>query len=124
MKGFNWSEERANEHNRKVARMRSKGRGASTVPEDESVHEHADETEDGFAKSIPQVIVRFTHRTRRLADADAYIGKWFLDGLVEAGILRDDSPQYVQEVRHRQVKIEQWEEEQTIIELIAVEIAA
>jgi Holliday junction resolvase RusA-like endonuclease len=51
---------------------------------------------------------------RRLADVDNLCGKYFIDGLMEAGILRDDSPEHVKEVTFTQ---EKGEPERTIITL-------
>lgn len=56
------------------------------------------------------------HSTRtRLADADGISGKAALDGIVAAGILRDDSAEFVQAVEHRQEKGKQ-EETRIVIE--------
>jgi hypothetical protein len=53
---------------------------------------------------------------KRLADADGISAKAAIDGLVLAGILPDDSPKYVKEVRYSQ---EKGEPEETIIEIKA-----
>lgn len=58
---------------------------------------------------------------QRLADADGTSAKAAIDGLVHCGILADDSPRFVEEVRYRQVKVKSKEEEQT--QLIIEEIA-
>lgn len=49
---------------------------------------------------------------KRLADSDGVSGKACIDGIVLAGILPDDSPQYIKEVSYSQ---EQAGEESTII---------
>jgi hypothetical protein len=51
----------------------------------------------------------------RLADADGISGKAAIDGLVAAGILRDDSAKEVREVRYRQVKVKNASDEKTEI---------
>lgn len=51
---------------------------------------------------------------RRLADCDGISGKAAIDGLVHAGILKDDSTKYVKEVTFSQ---ERGKEEKTIITL-------
>lgn len=43
---------------------------------------------------------------QRLADADGISAKAAIDGLVEAGVLADDSPQHVSEVWYRQERSE------------------
>lgn len=53
---------------------------------------------------VAPVRITFVHTRKRLADIDGLSGKAAIDGLVEAGILESDSPQQVEEVRHRQVK--------------------
>lgn len=55
-----------------------------------------------------------------LADADGISAKAAIDGLVLARIIVDDSPEYLEEVRHRQVKVEKVEEEQTVLEIVSV----
>lgn len=49
---------------------------------------------------------------KRLTDADGISAKAAIDGIVHAGILKDDSPQYVKEVTYSQ---EKGEPEETII---------
>lgn len=114
-----WDDAKVKAHNERIRRERAgahSGTGAST--NNESVHQNADETPRDAPEPLPQVVIRFTHYSRRTPDADSGIGKWFVDGIVEAGILPDDSPEFVKEYRHRHVKIETWEEERTMIELI------
>jgi Holliday junction resolvase RusA-like endonuclease len=49
----------------------------------------------------------------RLCDADGISAKAAIDGLVHAGILQDDSPEFVHEVRYLQVKVKNKSEEET-----------
>jgi len=51
-----------------------------------------------------QVRISFYHTRKRLADIDGLSGKAAIDGLVAAGVLADDTPQQVAEVRHYQTK--------------------
>jgi len=48
--------------------------------------------------------VTFVSVRKRLADLDNLCGKGVLDQLVRERVLQDDSPEWVQEIRHRQVK--------------------
>ena len=64
------------------------------------------------------VCVSFHSVRKRLADIDGISGKAALDGLVISGVLPDDSPKYVQEVRHTQ---EQGKVEKTIITIYEIE---
>ena len=50
------------------------------------------------------VRVTFIHYRKRLCDVDGLSGKAVLDAIVTSGILADDSPGEIAEVRHRQVK--------------------
>jgi hypothetical protein len=52
---------------------------------------------------------------RRFTDSDGRSAKFAIDGLVEAGVLTDDSPQYVESVEYRQVKVGSRSEEKTEI---------
>lgn len=62
----------------------------------------------------PVRVVIHSYR-KRLTDADGISAKAAIDGLVKAGLLKDDSPKYVEEVTYRQYKSK---EEKTIIEII------
>jgi hypothetical protein len=56
------------------------------------------------------------HSSRhRLADSDGISGKAAIDGLVHAGLLRDDSPKEVKKTEFTQEKIAKSEEEKTVI---------
>lgn len=59
------------------------------------------------------VCVHFHSIRRRLADSDGISGKAALDGIVKAGLLQDDSPQFVEKVSHSQEKSK--ESEKTVI---------
>lgn len=48
--------------------------------------------------------ITVVHTRKRLADPDGLSAKAIIDGIVEAGILPDDSAKQITEVRHRQVK--------------------
>jgi hypothetical protein len=75
---------------------------------------------DGYARTdeAEEVHPRFSivvhHRSRRIADATGRSHKAVVDGLVRSGLLPDDSPVYVKEIK------ETWEQrnnEETIIEI-------
>jgi Holliday junction resolvase RusA-like endonuclease len=57
-----------------------------------------------------------SHRTR-LADADGISAKAAIDGLVHAGVIRDDSTKEVREVSYLQVKVKNKNEEKTVIQI-------
>lgn len=63
------------------------------------------------------VSIHVHSRRFRLCDADGISAKAAIDGIIKAGILPDDSPEYVKEVRYTQEKIKKPEYEETIITL-------
>lgn len=77
------------------------------------------QAEQGLPFNTPVSITVISYRTR-LADTDGISAKAAIDGLVHCGILRDDSPKEVSEVRYRQVKVKNSSEEKTVIEIEAV----
>ena len=88
----------------------------------EPVAGHASlEAKEGQRFNSPVRITVVSYRSR-LCDADGVSAKASIDGLVHAGILPDDSPQFVAEVCYRQVKVKNREEEKTL--LIIEEITA
>lgn len=56
----------------------------------------------------------------RLLDGDNIFGKYIIDSLVRAGLLRDDSPAWVK-VQTCQVKVDMHAKERTHIEIFTVE---
>lgn len=70
----------------------------------------------GKAFTTPVRITVISYRSR-LADADGISAKAAIDGIVHAGILADDSPKEVVEVRHLQHKVKNKEDERTEIEI-------
>ena len=49
---------------------------------------------------------------KRLRDPDGNFCKYIVDSIVDIGLLQDDSPKYIQEIRYRQVKSK---EEKTVV---------
>lgn len=58
--------------------------------------------------------IRIHSKRKRLTDADAIIGKWVIDALVNAGIIHDDNPSHISEVSYTQEKVAP-DNEETII---------
>jgi len=63
------------------------------------------------------VDIRIVSYRTRLADADGISGKAAIDGLVHAGVIRDDSPKEVREVSYAQIKVKNKEDEKTVIQI-------
>ena len=68
----------------------------------------------GAAFDTPVSVEIVSYRSR-LADADGISAKAAIDGLVMCGILSDDSTKEIREVRYRQVKVKNANEEKTEI---------
>jgi hypothetical protein len=93
---------------------------ADSVANMESVIGHASlEAKEGTRFDSPVRITVVSYRSR-LTDADGASAKAAIDGLVHSGVLQDDSPEFVAEVRYRQVKVKNRSEEKT--ELIIEEL--
>ncbi len=61
--------------------------------------------------------IKVHSRRKRLADPDGISAKAVIDGIAEAGILKDDSTEFVKEVSFTQEKCKTDAEEETIIEI-------
>ena len=62
-----------------------------------------------------KVIIEIMHHRHRLADPGGISYKATIDGIVDAGILPDDSSEEIEEIRERQKKISNGKPEITII---------
>lgn len=78
---------------------------------------------EGEAFDAPVNILVTCYRSR-LADADANSVKWCLDAIVSAGVLRDDTPKEIAEIRYRQIKVASKTEERTTLEIVKADDAA
>lgn len=65
----------------------------------------------------PPVIITVTSYRHAKHDQDGVSAKAAIDGIVQAGILPDDSRDEVEEVRFRSVKVTSKTKEKTIIEI-------
>lgn len=83
--------------------------------EQNTSHEPLGEEETKRLDSPVRVIIH-SYR-KRLCDSDGISAKAAIDGLVKAGILKDDSPKYVKEVAYRQYKSD---EEKTVIDIESI----
>jgi Holliday junction resolvase RusA-like endonuclease len=64
-----------------------------------------------------RVDIRIVSYRTRLADADGISAKAAIDGLVHAGVIRDDSTKEVREVSYCQIKVKNKNEEKTVIQI-------
>ena len=72
---------------------------------------------DTGEKMDKRVRIHFHSKRKRLIDPDGLYAKAALDGIVESGLLSDDSAECVKEIIYTQEKIQNWEKEETIIRL-------
>lgn len=72
----------------------------------------------GFDSRVCITVVSYR---QRLCDADGISAKAAIDGIVHCGVLQDDAPQFVEEVRYKQVKVKSKEDEQTQIIIEAID---
>ena len=69
----------------------------------------------GLNRPVSIVVYSYRHR---LADSDGLCGKYVVDAIISTkSILPDDSPEYVESVTHKQVKIGKGEQEKTVVEI-------
>ena len=77
-------------------------------------------SEEAYTGFVSQVDVRVHQARHRLCDPDGASVKAVLDAIVAAGLLRDDGPEEVREVRFTQERIGTDQVEYTRVELIPV----
>lgn len=63
------------------------------------------------------VCVLVTHHRKRLVDTGGASEKWAMDAIVRAGVLKDDSAKYIEDIRHKQIKVKKGEQEKTVFEI-------
>ena len=74
-------------------------------------------------KAFTQAVrLDFVHYRYKLADPDGLSVKAVIDGIVEAGLLRDDSAKEIDSISHKQVKISRKEEERTVLTIEEVAV--
>lgn len=81
----------------------------------ESSFSHASMGEKEIKRLNTPVVICIHSARKRLCDADGVSAKAAIDGIVHSGLLSDDSPTYVKEVRYTQ---EKGSEEKTIITIL------
>lgn len=68
--------------------------------------------QNGAKKQNPRYSLSVLHYRKRLIDLDNLSIKAALDAIVRSGVLPDDSPKFIKEIRHEQIKSK---EEKTVI---------
>ena len=116
---MNWTEEQLNDYLKQGGKLKPDPKNrialASSNMEPVAGNEPMAKEE---SQGLPTPCRLHFHSVRkRLADADGISGKACIDGIVHAGLLPDDSAEYVKEVSYSQ---EKGKEEYTVIEIYEV----
>lgn len=106
-----WTHEEVAEHLRK---FKTDDHPAVRAPDLESNPSDGPAAKNAAKKIHPRFSITVHHRSRRLADPSGRCFKFAVDGIVRGGILPDDSPIYVKEIRET---FEQRKNDETIIEI-------
>ena len=73
---------------------------------------------EAFESPVSILIHSYRHR---LCDPDGISGKWWIDAIVKAGILANDTTEEIKEVRFKQTKIKKTEAEKTVFIIQEIE---
>jgi len=109
--GNTWTDEEVRHHMRKFAR---KDRAPVSPPDSQSDLPDALGAKKQAVPVDQRFRVRVISRGRRLADTDGNSAKAVLDGITKAGIWRDDSSRFIEEISFTQEKAKG---DQTVIEV-------
>ena len=74
--------------------------------------------DEAFNKRVVVTVHSFRYR---LADPDGLCAKYHIDSIVDSGLLADDTPKEIKEVRFKQTKIKKPETEKTVVTLQEIE---
>lgn len=100
---------------RRVTRGQRSGGIAGKASDLECVIGHESlETCEGQALNAQADLLVVSYRCR-LADMDGVSAKAAIDGCVHRGILRDDNARWIREIRYRQIKVKNQEDEKTLL---------
>lgn len=97
MSGIRWTEE-----DYAVWKAKSDNRPAVSAPDVESDSQHGSTAAHVDQEVHSRVCIHVHSKRRRLADPDGISAKAAIDGLVKAGVLRDDSAKYIEAVTFSQ----------------------
>ena len=98
-----------------LAKTRGRGKASLSFTDLEQAAGYASVVAQGATPFNSPVSIHFHSTRKRLVDADSVSAKAVIDGIVHAGLLQDDSPQFVAEVSYSQEKTGKDEEEETIV---------
>ena len=97
--------------------FKAKNRPADRTAKLEPNPRHAIKAKNAAKETHPRFRMQFTHRSKKRADPGNRCYKWVVDGIVQAGILGDDSWEWITEIRESEEKSNI---EQTLIELYEI----
>jgi hypothetical protein len=98
---------------KRFGRVRDRTANRDAKLESAVEHERV-EANEGPAFDSPVDVFVNHYRTRLLDPSNCCI-KAAEDAIVAGGVLRDDSAKEVREVRHRQIKVKDYEDEKTVV---------
>lgn len=102
--GIRWSAQEYETWLYKQARGQGANNSALPVADAKRDPNHEPATKNAAQEVYPGYRIRFHSRRRRLCDPDGLYSKAALDGIVRGGVLPDDGPGFVKEVRYSQEK--------------------
>lgn len=114
-----WDEQKVREHNERIKKSRVRNPSSVTEPEPDS--SDAAKAQNETQAFNARVNITFTVYRHRLLDPDNNFTKHIVDTIVNSGLLRNDTPDEIEEVRYRQVKVPNWETEKTVVLIESVE---
>jgi len=106
-----WTEEELAAY---LQKFKGNDRAAVRAPDVESNPSDGHAPKDAPEEVHSRFSITINHRSRRLADATGRSHKAAVDGIVRGGLLPDDSPVYVKEIKET---FDQRNNEETIIEI-------
>ena len=99
-----WTQEQVDAHQAKVRRQKNETNiSLSTTNVEQGTGNESLATQKAQGFDGP-VSIRIHSKRKRLTDSDGACSKYLIDAIVDAGLLRDDSPKEVKEVTHSQEK--------------------
>lgn len=101
----------AKEQNERKERTKTRSKKSHRIINDRTNHNDKESVSDRIYK-----INVISYRVR-LCDPDNLVPKYYIDEMVRAGIIPDDSSKYIQSIEKKVIKVKKTEEEKTVIEV-------
>jgi hypothetical protein len=115
MSGIRWTHEEVEQYLQK--HFKADDHSAVPAPDAKPDRRNAPAPKNAAKEISPRFSITIHHRSRRLADPTGRSHSAVVNGLVRGGILPDDSPLYVKEIRET---YEQRKNEETVIQICSI----